>query len=124
MQILLNTDHNVDGRQPMADHLEAQVKTALGRYGEHVTRVQAHVTDANSRLKAHPDEIHCTLEARLVGLDAVVVKDHADNAHQAIVGATTKLQRAVGAALAKHASHRREPGLGKSATEPGADAAE
>ena len=48
------------------------------------------------------DDIHCTLEARLVGLDALVVKDHAANAHQAIEGAVRKLKRAVGTTLAKH----------------------
>ncbi len=105
MQVLLNTDPHVDGRHQMAEHLETVVKDALGRFGEHITRVEAHLTDANS-VKTNPDEIHCTLEARLVGLDPVVVKDHATNAHQAITGAVGKLKRAVATVLAKHDSHR------------------
>ncbi len=106
MQVLLNTDPHVDGRHQMADHLETMVKEALGRFGEQITRVEAHLADANSQVKANPDEIHCTLEARLVGLDSVVVKDHANNAHQAIHGALGKLKRAVTSALAKHESRR------------------
>lgn len=106
MQVLLNTDPHVDGRHQMADHLETVVKDALGRFGEQVTRVEAHLADANSHLKVSPDEIHCTLEARLVGLEPVVVKDHAGSAHQAIQGAVGKLQRAVGAVLGKHDAHR------------------
>jgi ribosome-associated translation inhibitor RaiA len=106
MQILLNTDHHVDGGLPMAEHLSSVVKEALGRFGEQVTRVEAHLSDANSHAKPTPDEIHCTLEARLVGLEPVVVKDRAGNAHQAIQGATAKLKRAVATVLEKHDPRR------------------
>ena len=106
MQVLLNTDPHTDGRHQMAEHLEATVKDALGHFGEHVTRVEAYLSDANSHAKAGPDEIHCTLEARLVGLEPVVVKDHAGSAHQAIHGAVVKLKRAITSALGKHDSHR------------------
>ena len=106
MRVLLNTDASVDGGHGMAEHLQTVVQDALARFGERVTHVEAHVTDANGRQKVHPDEIHCTLEARLLGLDPVVVKDRASNAHQAILGASGKLQRAVSAALAKHEPRR------------------
>jgi ribosome-associated translation inhibitor RaiA len=106
MQVLLNTDPHVDGSQEMAAHLQAVVKDALGRFGEQITRVEAHLSDANSQVKSHPGDIHCTLEARLVGLDPIVVKDHAGSAHQAIHGATVKLQRAVTTIVEKQRSHR------------------
>jgi ribosome-associated translation inhibitor RaiA len=106
MQVLLNTDPHVDGRQQMAEHLDTVVKNALGRFGGQITRVEAHLADANSQTKANPDEIHCTLEARLVGLAPVVVKDQAGNAHQAIHNAASKLQRAIDTALAKHEPRR------------------
>ena len=102
MQVLLNSDPNTDGSHLMAEHLQAVVKDALGRFGERITRVEAHLSDANSQAKASADGVHCTLEARLQGLDAVVVKDQAGNAHQAIEGAVRKLKRAVGAEIAKH----------------------
>jgi ribosome-associated translation inhibitor RaiA len=106
MQVLLNTDPHTDGRHEMAEHLEAVVKDALGRFGEQITRVEAHLSDANSHAKASPDAIHCTLEARLVGLEPVVVKDHAGTAHQAINGAAAKLKRAVDTVLSKHDPRR------------------
>lgn len=107
MQVLLNTDPHVDGRHQMAAHLEAVVKDALSRFAGQVTRVEAHLADANSHVKATPDDIQCTLEARLVGMDPVVVKDHADTAHQAIHGAVGKLKRAISTAVEKHDAHRR-----------------
>ena len=87
MQVILNTDPHTDGRHEMALHLEATVKDALGRFGEHITRVEAHLADANSHVKANPDEIHCTLEARLVGIDPVVVKASLRRLYQSITAA-------------------------------------
>lgn len=106
MQVLLNTDPNVDGSQPVHDHLQTVVKDALGRFAEQVTRVEAHLSDANSNAKTHADEIHCTLEARLKGRDPMVVKDHAGTAHQSISGAVGKLKRAITHLLDKHEPRR------------------
>ena len=108
MHILLHSDPNTDGSHLMADHLQKVVQHAMARYDERVTRVEAHLSDSLSQAKSGNGDIHCTLEARLVGLHAIVVKDHASNAHQAIEGAVRKLKRAVGTALAKHdlRSHR------------------
>ena len=86
----------------MAEHLSTVVKDALGRFGEQITRVEAHLADENGHVKTSPDEIQCTLEARLVGREPVVVKDRAGNAHQAINGAVAKLKRAVATVLEKH----------------------
>ncbi len=101
MQVLLNTDHHTDGGHEMADHLSVVVKDAVAQFGEHVTKVVAYIADENGSAKATPDDIQCTLEARLVGHDPVVVKDRAGSAHQAIAGAASKLKRAVATVLAK-----------------------
>jgi len=106
MQILLHSDPNTDGSQLMAEHLNAVVNVAMARFGDRITRVEAHLSDDNGQAKSSDDDIHCTLEARLVGLDAIVVKDHAGNAHQAIEGAVRKLKRAVGTEIAKHDPRR------------------
>jgi ribosome-associated translation inhibitor RaiA len=108
MQILLHSHPSIDGSLLMTDHLTTVVNDAMGHFGERLTRVEAHLSDVNSHAKSGNHDIHCTLEARLVGLDAIVVKDHAGSAHQAIEGAVRKLRRAVGAEIAKHdpRSHR------------------
>ena len=102
MQILLNTDPHIDGSQQMAQHLETVVQEALGRFGGHITRVQAHLSDANGHARANPEEVQCTLEARLAGLEPIVAKDRAGSAHQAIQGAVGKLRRAIATVLEKH----------------------
>ncbi len=123
MQILLHTDTNTDGRQLMAEHLKTVVTAALGRFGERITSVEAHLSDVDSQATESPDGIHCTVEARLAGLEPVVVKDHAGNAHQAIDGAIRKLKRAVGASLAKHDPRGADArAAGKAAEDAAADA--
>ena len=99
---MLHTDPHTDGTHLMAEHLDAVVKGAFTRFGERVTRVEAYLSDEDGSAKAGVSGVQCTLEARLLGLDAVIVKEQAGNAHQAIEGAVRKLKRAVGASIAKH----------------------
>lgn len=118
MQILLHTDPNTDGSQAMSEHLASVVKHALERFGERITRVEAHLSDANGAAKSSADDIHCMLEARLVGFDAIIVRDQAGNAHQAIDGALRKLKRAIGAVVAKHDPRRPPHGAAGTAVVP------
>ena len=121
MQVFLHSDPNTDGSHLMAEHLETVVTAALARFGERVMRVEAHLSDVNGQARGSADDVHCTLEARLLGLDPVIVKDQAGNAHQAIEGAVRKLKRAVGATIAKHdpRGHRAKPDEAVDATVDG-----
>ena len=122
MQVLLQADPNTDGRHKMQEHLEAVVNDALGRFGERITRVEAHLSDAHSALKPSPDDIQCTLEAHVVGMGPIVVKDHAGNAHQAIEGAVRKLKRAVASEIEKHDPRSQRARSGALVADPDADA--
>ena len=107
MQILLNTTPHVDGHHETAEYLESVVTEALGHYGDRIYRVQAHLSGVTSLLKGSCGEIQCTLEAQLVGLDRVVVKDHAETTRQAMHRAVGKLERALDNILGKKDPHRR-----------------
>jgi hypothetical protein len=91
MQILLNTDPHIDGREAMREHLEAVVTEVLGQFGNRITCVQAYLTDANGANHVRPLDIHCTLEVQLVGRAPVVARHHAGTTSQAIHGALRKL---------------------------------
>jgi hypothetical protein len=111
MQVHLHHDTHTEGSHLMAEHVQTLVQAALGRFGERITRVEVHLAEADIDTKVRTHGIHCTLEARLVGLDAVVVKDLAGNAHQAMEGALRKLKRAVGAVLSRHDPRNQRAGL-------------
>ena len=105
MQVLLNTTPHADDHQSTAGYLESVVTEALGHYGDRISRVEAHLSTRLS--KGSCGEIQCTLEARLVGFDRVVVKDRAETTHQAIHRAVGKLERALDNILGKKDPLRR-----------------
>jgi len=108
MQVLLQSDKNIEGGHLMAEHVQTVVNDALGRFGERVLRVDAHLSDTDGRARLGVDSIQCLLEARLIELEPVVVTENGPNAHQAIDGAVRKLKRAVGAAIGKHDPRRHQ----------------
>ena len=117
MQVLLHADHHTDGSQLMSDHLTGVVKDALDRFGDRVTRIEAHLSDADGTSRTGASDIQCTLQASVVGADPVIVKDQARSAHQAIEGALRKLKRAVGASVARQDPRRPSRRLAEPATE-------
>jgi len=91
MQIQVNTDSNVVGREDLVRRVEAEVNTALARFSERLTRVEVHLGDESAGTSTVAD-MRCTIEARPAGQQPVVVTHHADTVDEACRGATQKLQ--------------------------------
>lgn len=98
MQIQINTDHNIPGREALSAHVSSVVERALKHVGEHITRVEVHLTDENGP-KTGPKDIRCVMEARLENHQPVTVTEEAATLHQAVDGAADKLARLVGKTL-------------------------
>ncbi len=92
MQIQVNTDKNIEGGERLNDYVKAAVDSKLSRFGSQITRVEAHLSDANGH-KSHGDDKKCTLEARPSGQQPIAVTHIAATLDQAISGATEKLER-------------------------------
>lgn len=108
MQIQINTGESVDGPEALLRHTENVVKDALGRFADHVTRVEVHLSDVNGG-KAGDNDKRVLMEARIAGRQPIAVTDQAGNLHQAIDGATQKLKRSLETAFGKMADKRRIP---------------
>jgi ribosome-associated translation inhibitor RaiA len=118
MKIQLNTDDHVDGSAALAAQVTATVEQALGRFREHVTRVEVHLSDENAG-KSGPKDQRCMLEARLEGRQPVAVTDQAETLQQAVNGATQKLVRLLDSTLGRLNEHRQKTsGLPVPGTEP------
>ena len=91
MQVLVSTDHNIEGREALPDRIRDVVERALTRVKDRITRVNVHLTDENSDKKVGGLEMRCVMEARLEGRPPVAVTDHAATVDQAVSGATHKL---------------------------------
>jgi len=85
--------------------VENTVSAALAHVHGTVTRVEVHLNDENGEKSGAADK-RCMMEARVAGLNPIVVTDHADNLHQAIVHASSKLSKAVDHAVGKLNKHR------------------
>jgi ribosome-associated translation inhibitor RaiA len=94
MQIQVNTDHNIEGREALAAQVSGTVETALSRVSDHITRVEVHLSDENSAKNGRDDK-RCMMEARLEGRQPIAVTEEAPTLEQAVAGAADKLARSI-----------------------------
>ena len=95
MQVQVHTDNHIEGTLAMSQWASENVTTALARFKDQITRVVVHFSDENSGKKSTPEDKLCTLEVRMEGRQALVVKNQAANLNQALDGATEKMTRLI-----------------------------
>jgi len=95
MQIQINTDRNIEGREALADQVRGVVESALSRFSNRITRVEVHLSDENSDKKGGDDEMRCMMEARIEGRQPIAVTHQAASLDQAVDGAADKLTRLI-----------------------------
>ena len=111
MQIQINTDHNIEGGEPLSAHICSVVERALSHESGHITRVEVHVADENGP-KSGLRDMRCTMEARLEHHQPIAVTFDAATVHEAVDGAADKLARLVEHTLARlrdERKHRTDP---------------
>src|ERR1019366_1740225 len=111
MQIQINTDHNIKGREALATQVRGVVESALSHISEHITRVEVHLSDDSSHKSSQNDK-RCMMEARLEGRQPIAVTHQAATVDQAVDGAANKLARLIESTLGRlreQKSHRTDP---------------
>ncbi len=108
MQIQMNTDSNIEGREAMATQLSNVVEKALKHVSDHITRVEVQLSDENSDKKGGNDDMRCVIEARLEGRQPVAVTHHAATVDQAVDGAAGKLTRLIESTLGRLRDQKRD----------------
>ena len=92
MKIQVNTDGTVEGSEDIVQLVEAEVQSALERYGDRLTRVEVHLGDIDGEKSGRGDDKRCLLEARPTGMQPVVVTGTAATLEQACHDATRKMR--------------------------------
>jgi hypothetical protein len=92
VQIQVNTDTNIDATDELVRTIDAELDSALSRFGDHITRVEVHIGDENAGKSDGVDK-RCVLEARPAGQPPVVVTHHAGSVAEACSGAVQKLEK-------------------------------
>lgn len=103
MIIQLNTDVSIKGTEALAEQVSAVVRGALEHLSQHITRVEVHLSDADSGAKSGPSDMRCLLEARPAGHQPVAVSHQAPTLAEAVDGAADKLKRSLESLLGRMA---------------------
>ncbi len=106
MQIQLNTDSNIEGREALATQVSSVVENALKRFSDRITRVEVHLSDENSEKKGGTEDMRCVMEARLEGRQPIAVTHQATTLDQAVDGAAEKLTKLIESTLGRLRDHK------------------
>ncbi len=103
MQIQVNTDNNIDGREAVIEDVQERAQAKLRPVASHLTRVEIHLADLNAP-KGGPDDMRCMAEARPEGRNPIAVTHNDESLGKAVNGALDKLRAAVESDLGKRAA--------------------
>jgi hypothetical protein len=119
MQIQINTDRHIEGRERLAAWASGVVEQALSRVSDRITRVEVHLSDENADRSGQQDK-QCMMEARLEGRQPIAVTHQAATMDQAVNGAAEKLTGAIESIIGRQRDQRRRPAepLPEEATPP------
>lgn len=92
MQILINTDKNVDHSERMDTYFKEEIEKTLARWEEKVTRIEVHFGDENSDKFGNKDK-RCMIEARMEHMQPVAVTNHDSSVEKAFSGALDKVKK-------------------------------
>ena len=90
MQVQVNTDDGVEGREELIGRVGAEVAAALSRFADWLTRVEVHLGDENAGKSGAADK-RCMMDARPAGQQPVAVTHKAATLEEACDGAAEKL---------------------------------
>ena len=105
MQVQVNTDNHIHGREALIQRVASEVEGTLARFADQITRVEVHLNDANGHKGGDHDK-RCLMEARLAGHQPVAVSCEAGNLDAAIDGAAGKLEKSLDHILGKLHHHK------------------
>lgn len=104
MEVIFNTDRNIEGKERIEAFFKDQIKQDLNRFSDHITRVEVHVSDENGSKSGENDK-KCVLEARPQGLKPVAVTAFDNSVEKAISSATNKLKNSLTRVIGKLQDH-------------------
>jgi len=100
MYVEVNTDNHIEGSDDLSRHVETEVESTLGRFGEQIIRVIVQLNDTNSHKSGDRDK-RCLMEARIAGHQPVAVSHEAPTLEGAISATVEKLERSLDHVLGK-----------------------
>ena len=94
MQVHVNTDNHIAGRERLANYITSVVEGSLVHFQKRITRVDVHLHDENAH-KSGADDKRCVMEVRLEGVKPIAVSHAGGSVDEVISGTASKLKRLV-----------------------------
>lgn len=107
MQVQFNSDSSVMGTENVAERIEANVRSKLGRFEDRLTRLEIHVRDENGA-KGGGDDKACTIEARPRSGKPIGVTEHAAKVDDAARKAAGTLAQRLERHFGKETRHKHD----------------
>ena len=94
MEININTNTSIETNERMNNYFKEEISNALSIFSDRITRLEVHLADENGP-KSNVDDITCTLEARLSGLQPQVVTAKGASVEKSVSSAVSKMKSAL-----------------------------
>ena len=104
MTIQFNTDKNIEGSAKLEAYVNTLITDKLARFSENITRVELHLSDENGDKKG-PEDIRCTIEARMANLQPIAVSSNESTIEKAINDSLAKLLSSLETIKGKQQTH-------------------
>ncbi len=108
MQIMINSDNQVELKDNFIEHWQSEISSSLKRYDDWITRIEVHLTDENSQAKGGNDDIRCLVEARPAGKQPVSIEVRGESAERALADGIATMDRRLSAMLDKVRTQQRK----------------
>jgi len=100
MIVQLNTDKNIEGTAGLETFVSEKVNSGLKHFVENITRIEVHLSEQNAD-KGGSEDIHCKIEARLEGIQPVIVVGKSGTKEKALDDAVDKMKAKLGTVMGK-----------------------
>lgn len=91
MKIQLNTDKNIQGAEILETSVSEKISKSLKRFSDKITRIEIHLSVQNAQ-KVSTGDIQCKIEARLEGLQPILVAAKSNSKEKALNDAIAKMK--------------------------------
>lgn len=104
MEILINTDKNIEGSAAMRAYFQEEIKSQFERFSDHLSRIEVKISDENGDKKSENDK-RCVLEARIKGMQPLAVTSFGNTVEKAFNTAADKMKTSLDSTMGKLKSY-------------------
>jgi len=79
----------------LREYAEGKISTTLDRFADRITTVTVRLEDAPGSRRPHAEK-QCSIDARMKSSGEIVIKEHSEDLHSALLTALDRLKAAVG----------------------------